>query len=82
MLNDRLTAYSQSHHLVNKEQIDFQNNSRTADHILTLKVLVNKYGTDKKGKKLYACFVDFKKGRNYMPVSLILKREEIICLFR
>ena len=74
MLNDRLTAYSQSHHLINKEQIGFQKNARTADHILTLKALVNKYVTDKKGKKLSACFVEFKKGRNDLLVSLILKR--------
>ena len=51
MLNDRLTAYSQSHDLINKEQIGFRKNARTADHILTLTALVNKYVTDKKGKK-------------------------------
>ena len=65
MLNDRLTACSQSHHLINKEQIGFQKHSRIADHKLTLKALVNIYNTDKKGKKLYGC---------YLAVSLILKR--------
>ena len=56
MLDDRLTAYSRSHDLINKEQIGFQKNARSAEHILTLKALVNK------------------KGRNYLLVSLILKR--------
>ena len=29
--------------------------------MLTLKAIVNKYVTDKKGKNNYACFIDFKK---------------------
>ena len=45
MLNDRLTAYSQSHDLIDKEQNGFQKISSTAEHMLTLKALV------KKGKK-------------------------------
>ena len=60
LLNARLTAYSETHKLINNEQIGFQKISRTSDHILSLKTLVNKYVIDKKGKKLYACFVDFK----------------------
>ena len=47
--------------LINKEQIGFQKNKRTSDHIPTLKTVVNKYVVDKKGKKLYTCFVDFQK---------------------
>ena len=48
------------HKLINREQIGFQK-KRTSDYILSLKTPVNKYITDKKGKKLYACFIDFKK---------------------
>ena len=61
MLNERLTLYCNTRNLINKEQIGFQKNSRTSDHILTLKAIVNKYVTDKEGKKLYTCFIDFKK---------------------
>ena len=61
LMNDRLTTYCVTHKLISKEQIGFQKNSRTSDHILSLKTLTNKYVIDKKGKKLYACFVDFKK---------------------
>ena len=50
MLNARLTFYCDTHNLINKEQIGFQKNSRTSDHILTLKAIVNKYVTDKEGK--------------------------------
>ena len=61
MLNSRLTKYCVKQNLINKEQIGFQKNNRTSDHILTIKAVVNKYVVDKKGKKLYACFVDFQK---------------------
>ena len=60
----RLVAYCTKQKLINREQIGFQKNSRTSDHILSLKTLLNKYVTDKKGKKLYACFTDFKKAFN------------------
>ena len=62
ILNDRLIKYCDDHHLINSEQIGFKKNSRTSDHIFTLKTLVNKYVVDQRnGKKLYACFVDFQK---------------------
>ena len=60
LMNDRLTSFSSKNNLINKEQIGFQRNARTSDH-LTLKTVVNKYVSDKKGKKLYTCFIDFKK---------------------
>ena len=61
LLNNRLIKHCSSHKLINKEQIGFQQNNRTSDHILTLKSIVNKYVTDQQGKKLYTCFVDFQK---------------------
>ena len=60
-MNDRLTSFSSKNNLINKEQIGFQKNARTSDHFLTLKTVANKYVSDKKGKKLYICFIDFKK---------------------
>ena len=61
ILNDRLTEFSQQNNLISKEQIGFQKNSRTSDHIFTLKSIVNKYVADTKGKKLYV-FRGFQKG--------------------
>ena len=46
--------------LINKKQIGFKRNSRTSDHLLTLKTIIKKYVTIG-GKKMYACFVDLKK---------------------
>ena len=42
-----------------KLQIGFQENCRTSDHILTVKTLIDKYNQN--GKKLYTCFIDFRK---------------------
>ena len=61
LLNDKLNKYCHEKQLINHEQIGFQKNNRTSDHILTLKAVVNKYVVDQKGKKLYTCFVDFQK---------------------
>ena len=61
LLNERLTDYCEETKLIDIAQIGFKRKSRTTDHIFTLKGTVNKYVVDKKGKRLYACFVDFQK---------------------
>ena len=61
LLNNRLTNFCAKNKLINEEQIGFQKNNRTSDHIATLKTIVNKYVVDKKGKKLFTCFIDFQK---------------------
>ena len=61
LLNNRLITHCSTHNLINKDQIGFQQNNRTSDHILTLKSIVNKYVTDQKGKKLYTCFTMLSK---------------------
>ena len=60
MISNRLQIYADENGLLNKNQIGFKKNSRTSDHLLTVKSLVKKYVTRGK-KKLYSCFVDFKK---------------------
>ena len=46
--------------LLHKSQIGFLANNRTADHVLTLRTLIDKYVHCHK-EKIYACFVDFRK---------------------
>ena len=78
LINERLTLYCNTHNPINKERIGFQNNSRTSHHILTLKATVNKYVTYKKGKQLYACFIDFNKAvESVWHGSLFRKIENI-----
>ena len=59
LLHNRLTTYCVDCKLINPEQIGCQKNNRTSDHILTFKVVVNKYVVEQKG--LYTCFGDFQK---------------------
>ena len=60
LLNNRIQSLCSEYGLFSKNQIGFQKNCRTADHIFTIKTLVKKY-ISKGKKKLYVCFVDFEK---------------------
>ena len=62
LLNNKLITYCNNQQLINQEQIGFQKNNRTSDHILTLKAVVNKYVGNKKGKKTIYLFCRFPKG--------------------
>ena len=60
ILNIRLNDYLIKNNIIDKCQIGFQKEKRTADHIYTLSTLVQKY-TKLHKKKLYACFIDLRK---------------------
>ena len=60
LLHNRIEAYCSKLNIINKNQIGFRPNHRTSDHLLTLKAVVKKYVTMGQ-KKLFGCFVDFKK---------------------
>ena len=60
ILNERLYKFIYDKGILPKEQIGFKQNSRTSDHILTLKSIIDKF-IKKSGGHLYACFVDFSK---------------------
>ena len=61
VLNSRLYTYFEKNNIIPVHQIGFQKKSRTADHILTLKTLIDKYLNDGAKKYLHVCFVDFKR---------------------
>ena len=52
ILNKRLNDFTQE---------KFQSGHRTADHVFTLKTLIDKHVTQNKNNEIYTCFVDFKK---------------------
>ena len=60
ILNQRLRERVQSLDILHKSQIGFLANNRTADHVLTLRTLIDKY-VNCHQTKVYACFVDFRK---------------------
>ena len=59
LLNSRLTTFLESNKVIKPNQIGFRKNHRTADHIFVLKTILDSLYQSK--KKLYVCFVDFKK---------------------
>ncbi len=61
VLHNRLTIHIKNNNLMPAEQIGYQKNSRTADHVLTLKTIIDKYIQKASKLRIYACFVDFKK---------------------
>ena len=60
ILNQRLLDHVKSLDILHKSQIGFLANNRTADHVLTLRTLIDKYVHGHQ-TKVYACFVDFRK---------------------
>ena len=59
MLNERLVAFLEERKILKPNQIGFCKGYRTADHVFVLNSMINSY--TRKGKKIYACFVDFSK---------------------
>lgn len=60
ILNNRLIKFMDSRNLIPDNQIGYRKRFRTADHILTLKTLIDKCFSGGPGSKLYCCFIDFK----------------------
>ena len=60
ILIQRLLEYIVSLNILHKSQTGFLQNNRKADHVFTLRTLIDKY-VHNHNEKIYACFVDFKK---------------------
>ncbi len=61
ILNSRILTFIQEKNILSKCQTGFLPNYRTSDHIYTLHTLINEHVHQKKGGKIFACFIDFKK---------------------
>ena len=60
ILNQRLLEHVTSLNILHKSQIGSLPKNRTSDHLLTLRIFIDKY-VHCHGEKVYACFVDFRK---------------------
>ena len=60
IVNQRLLERVNAHNILHNSQIGFLPKNHTADHVLTLRTLVDKY-VHQHNEKVYACFVDCKK---------------------
>ena len=59
LLNDRLQTFCDKENIILYNQIGFRKCFRPADHVFTLKTLIDQSFSEK--KELFTCFVDFKK---------------------
>ena len=66
MLQKRFEKFAQKNQFISPCQGSGKSGSRTADHLLVLRFLVDKYVRGQ-GNKLYACFVDLKKAFDTVP---------------
>ena len=69
ILNQRLLEYIVSLNILHNSQIGFLPNNRTADHVFTLRTLIDKY-VHNHNEKIYACFVDFKKAFDSVQIDV------------
>ena len=70
ILNQRLLEDIVSLNILQKSQIGFLPNNRRADHVFTLRTLIDKY-VHNHNEKIYACFVDFKKALTRSGICLL-----------
>ena len=59
VINERLIKFLDIENTLSSFQIGFRRGYRTSDHVFVLNTIINSYFS--KGKKAYACFVDFSK---------------------
>ena len=60
VLHNCLQTFIDANDLILNCQISYKKGTRTSDHILTLKNIIDKYFLSGRGKYLYTCFVDYK----------------------
>ena len=59
VLYNRLNIFADNNNIIPSNQIGFKKGSRTSDHILVLKSLIDKYINRGSKSYLYICFIDF-----------------------
>ena len=72
LLNNRLLYFINENNILKSNQIGFSKSFRTADHVLTIKTLMDKYLSE--NKKLYFCFVDFRKAYDSIWHEALFKK--------
>ncbi len=72
ILNNRLSLFAESNKLIPSSQIGFRKKMRTADHIMTLKSIIDKYVNKLSKNYLFCCFVDFRAAFDSVPRKCLL----------
>ena len=58
---------------LNNEQLGFLSGNKTSDAHIILNTLIQSY-CHKNGKKIFACFIDFKKAFDTVPRDLLFRK--------
>ena len=73
ILNLRLKEYVLTNNILCDEQLGFREGNRTSDAHIILYSLIRHY-CHNNGRKLYSCFVDFKKAFDSIPRGLLFEK--------
>ena len=73
ILQTRITNWALKEKLFSKGQLGFLPGNRTSDSLIILNNLIDKY-CYKKGKSIYACFIDFQKAFDTIPRDRLLNK--------
>ena len=73
ILNLRLTQYVMEKNILKSEQLGFVVGNRTSDAHIILHILIQSYCI-KKGRNIFACFVDFKKAFDSLPRKSLFEK--------
>ena len=73
ILNARLMAYAIENNILSINQLGFVPGNRTSDAHIIINNLINKM-CHKNGKKIFSCFVDFRKAFDLVPRDILLQK--------
>ena len=70
LMRNRLETFCNKNNIIDGCQGSGKKNSRTADHLVVIRFLIDKIVKGEKGK-LFACFVDIKKAFDFTPRNVL-----------
>ena len=70
LMRNRLEVFCNKNNIIDSCQGSGKKNSRTSDHLMVIRFLIDKIVIGEKGK-LFACFVDIKKAFDFTPRNLL-----------
>ena len=73
ILNNRLMTYVVENNILSNNQLGFVPGNRTSDAHIIINNLINKT-CHKNGKKVFSCFVDFRKAFDLVPRDILLSK--------
>ena len=77
ILNNRLVEYLSDRNILSEGQLGFQKGNRTSDPHIIIHNLILKY-CHKSNKRIFSCFVDFKKAFDNVSRQTLLEKLQII----